>query len=60
MCLNKLSLEKEHIAQDKNDVAAELKKLQEKLEASCKLPAFFKGQCSVLQTDDKLQHDMVL
>lgn len=49
MCLNELSLEKEHIAQDKNDVAAELKKLQEKLEASCKRPAFVKGQCSVLQ-----------
>ncbi|NXE43259.1 SYCP1 protein, partial [Ptilorrhoa leucosticta] len=41
--LNKLSLEKEQIAQEKNDVAAELKKLQERQEASCKLPAFFKG-----------------
>ncbi|XP_032942756.1 synaptonemal complex protein 1 isoform X5 [Catharus ustulatus] len=36
VCLNELSLEKEHIAQDKNDVAAELKKLQEKLEDSKK------------------------
>ncbi|NXM90088.1 SYCP1 protein, partial [Oenanthe oenanthe] len=42
-CLNKVSLEKEQIAQEKNDVVAELKKLQEKQEASCKLPGFFKG-----------------
>ncbi|NXS19136.1 SYCP1 protein, partial [Mystacornis crossleyi] len=37
--LNKLSLEKEQLAQEKNGVAAELKKLQERQEASCKLPA---------------------
>ncbi|NWI39458.1 SYCP1 protein, partial [Picathartes gymnocephalus] len=47
--LNKLSLEKEQIAQEKNGVAAELKKLQEKQEASCKHPAFFKGQYSKLK-----------
>ncbi|NXT67151.1 SYCP1 protein, partial [Chaetops frenatus] len=51
--LNKLSLEKEQIAQEKNDVAAELKKLQEKQEASCKLSAFFKGQYSILQIPHK-------
>ncbi|NWV36011.1 SYCP1 protein, partial [Grantiella picta] len=39
VCLNKLSLEKEQIAQEKNIVAAELKKLQERQEVSCKLPA---------------------
>ncbi|NWV24226.1 SYCP1 protein, partial [Origma solitaria] len=37
--LNKLSLEKEQITQEKNGVTAELKKLQERQEASCKLPA---------------------
>ncbi|NXU19592.1 SYCP1 protein, partial [Pardalotus punctatus] len=35
--LNKLSLEKEQLAQEKNGVAAGLKKLQEIQEASCKL-----------------------
>ncbi|NXM49726.1 SYCP1 protein, partial [Gymnorhina tibicen] len=40
--LNELSLEKEQIAQEKNGVAAELKKLQEREEASCKLPALSK------------------
>ncbi|KAM7020618.1 synaptonemal complex protein 1-like isoform 4-T4 [Acridotheres tristis] len=34
VCLNKVSLEKEQIAQERNDVAAELKKLQEKQEDS--------------------------
>ncbi|RLV83465.1 hypothetical protein DV515_00016448, partial [Chloebia gouldiae] len=58
VCLNKLSLEKEQIAQEKNVVAAELKKLQEQQEASYKLPAFFKGQCSILQiTDSKKKEE---
>ncbi|NWV72586.1 SYCP1 protein, partial [Dasyornis broadbenti] len=37
--LNKLTLEKEQLAQEKNGVDVELKKLQERQEASCKLPA---------------------
>ncbi|KFR14285.1 Synaptonemal complex protein 1 [Opisthocomus hoazin] len=37
--VNKLLLEKEQIAQEKSDMATELKKLQESHEASCKLPA---------------------
>lgn len=45
--LSELSLEKEQTAQEKNAVAAELQKLQEQQEASCKLPAFLKGQYSV-------------
>lgn len=51
MYLNKLSLEKEQVTQEKNGVAAELKNLQERQEASCKLPAFFKGQYSILTTN---------
>ncbi|NXX11415.1 SYCP1 protein, partial [Podargus strigoides] len=38
VCINKLSLEKEQIAQEKSGMATELKKLQESHEASCKLP----------------------
>ncbi|NXR96695.1 SYCP1 protein, partial [Hypocryptadius cinnamomeus] len=53
VCLNKLSLEKEQTSQEKNAVAAELKKLQEQQEASCKLPAFLKGQYSILQITHK-------
>lgn len=66
MYLSKLSLEKEQTAQEKNAVAAELQKLQEQQEASCKLPAFLKGQHSIWQItqfhklDDELQHDLVL
>ncbi|KAF1454634.1 Synaptonemal complex protein 1, partial [Spheniscus mendiculus] len=37
--INKLLLQKEQIAQEKSDVATELKKLQESHKASCKLPA---------------------
>ncbi|NXW13862.1 SYCP1 protein, partial [Circaetus pectoralis] len=40
--INKLLLEKEQIAQEKSGMAAELKKLQESHEASCKLPAKLK------------------
>ncbi|NXJ88704.1 SYCP1 protein, partial [Corythaixoides concolor] len=36
--INKLLLEKEQIAQEKSDMAAELKKLQESHEASCEIP----------------------
>ncbi|NXF50551.1 SYCP1 protein, partial [Oceanites oceanicus] len=39
VCINKLLLEKEQIAQEKSGMATELKKLQESHEASCKLPA---------------------
>jgi len=45
--VNKLLLEKEQIAQEKSDMATELKKLQESHEASCKLPAVFEGQHSM-------------
>ncbi|KAF1649171.1 Synaptonemal complex protein 1, partial [Aptenodytes patagonicus] len=40
--INKLLLQKEQIAQEKSDVATELKKLQESHKASCKLPAKLK------------------
>ncbi|NXH24030.1 SYCP1 protein, partial [Myiagra hebetior] len=50
--LNKLSLEKEQITQEKNGVAAELKKLQEREEASCKFPAFLKDNT---HTEKKLK-----
>ncbi|NWH61808.1 SYCP1 protein, partial [Geococcyx californianus] len=36
--IDKLSLEKEQIAQERSDLATELKRLQESHEASCKLP----------------------
>ncbi|NWR40065.1 SYCP1 protein, partial [Tachuris rubrigastra] len=39
VCINKLSLEKEQIAQEKSGVAAELKELQESHKASCRFPA---------------------
>ncbi|KFW89827.1 Synaptonemal complex protein 1, partial [Phalacrocorax carbo] len=52
--IDKLILEKEQIAQEKSGMATEFKKLQESHEASCRLPAVFKGQHS-LDSEKKLK-----
>jgi len=42
--INTLLLEKEQMAQEKSNMATELKKLQESHEVSCNLPSVFKEQ----------------
>lgn len=44
MNINTLLLEKEQMAQEKSNMATELKKLQESHEVSCNLPSVFKEQ----------------
>ncbi|NXE99224.1 SYCP1 protein, partial [Menura novaehollandiae] len=57
--LNKLSLEKEQIAQEKSGVAAELKKLRESQEASCELPALeLISKCLVILVNLALRNEL--